>query len=94
MRVRSWFLTLLLLCSCEKKETAEVLRPVKTLLVSKISSSDNQVIFPGTLRAFKRADLSFRVDGTVIIRDIYVGHRASKDETLIQLDPREYESAL
>lgn len=94
MHVRPLFLTLLLLCSCEKKETVEILRPVKTLLVSEVSSSDNQVIFPGTLRAFKRADLSFRVDGTVIMRDIYVGYRAHKDETLIQLDPREYEIAL
>jgi RND family efflux transporter MFP subunit len=94
MHVRSCFLTVLLLCSCEKKETIEVIRPVKTLLVSEVSSSDNQVIFPGTLRAFKRADLSFRVDGTVTIRDIYVGYRAHKDETLVQLDPREYEIAL
>ncbi len=94
MRLRSWILTILLLCSCEKKETVEVLRPVKTLVISEVSFSDNQVIFPGTLRAFKRADLSFRVDGTVVIRDIYVGYRARKDETLIQLDPREYEIAL
>lgn len=94
MNLRIWLLTFLFLSSCEKKETAEVVRPVKTLLVSEVSSSDNQIIFPGTLRAFKRADLSFRVDGTVIIRDIYVGYRADKDETLIQLDPREYEIAL
>lgn len=95
MHVRLWVLTLLLfLSSCEKKETTEAIRPVKTLLVNEVSSSDNQVTFPGTLRAFKRADLSFRVDGTVIIRDIYVGYRAHKDDILVQLDPREYEIAL
>lgn len=88
------FLTLLLLASCEKEVITEGVRPVKTIQVSETSSIDNQIIFPGTLRAFKRADLSFRVDGTIILRDITVGYRAQKGETLIQLDPREYEIAL
>lgn len=95
MVVRLWFITILLfLSSCEKKEITEIVRPVKTLLVSEVSSSDNQIIFPGILRAFKRADLSFRVDGTVILREIYVGYKAQKDEILVQLDRREYEIAL
>lgn len=95
MHIQLCFLTILfLLSSCEKKESVEAIRPVKTMLVSEVSSSDSQIIFPGTLRAFKRADLSFRVDGTVVIRDIYVGYRALKDETLVQLDPREYELAI
>jgi RND family efflux transporter MFP subunit len=85
---------LLFLSSCEKEEPTEVIRPVKTLLVREVSSSSNQIIFPGSLRAFKRADLSFRVDGTVVMRDIYVGYKAHKDEILVQLDPREYEIAL
>lgn len=82
------------LSSCEKTVPPEVIRPVKTMQVHEISSSDNQIIFPGTLRAFQRADLSFRVDGTVILRNIYVGYQANKEETLMQLDPREYEIAL
>jgi multidrug efflux pump subunit AcrA (membrane-fusion protein) len=89
-----FFLTILLLTFCEKEERAESMRPVKTIQVRESSSVDNQIIFPGSLRAFKRADLSFRVDGTIIMRDITVGYRASKDEVLIQLDPREYELAL
>lgn len=88
------FLTLLFLTSCEKEEITESIRPVKTMQVREISSIENQIIFPGTLRAFQHADLSFRVDGTIIMRDVYVGYRARKDETLIQLDPREYEIAL
>jgi RND family efflux transporter MFP subunit len=95
MHMRLWCLALLLcVCACEKKETSQAVRPVKTLLVSTVSSSTHQIIFPGTLRAFKRADLAFRVDGLVIMRDIYVGYRAHKDQTLVQLDPREYEIAL
>lgn len=87
-------LTILLLTSCEKETITESVRPVKTMQVSETSSIGNQIIFPGTLRAFQHADLSFRVDGTIIMRNVYVGYRAQKDETLIQLDPREYEIAL
>lgn len=89
-----WFVILLFLTSCEKQVPLEVTRPVKTMQVSEASPTSNQIIFPGSLRAFKRADLSFRVDGTVIMRDINVGYRAQKDEILMQLDPREYELTL
>lgn len=89
--MRYLIVTLLLLTSCEKEKLPETIRPVKTMQVAETSSLENQIIFPGTLRAFQNADLSFRVDGTIIKRDIYVGFRAKKDETLIQLDPREYE---
>lgn len=92
--MRRSLLAILLLTSCEKEVITETIRPVKTLQVSETSSIDNQLIFPGTLRAFQHADLSFRVDGTIIMRNVYVGYRARKDETLIQLDPREYEIAI
>lgn len=92
---RWWILPIfLLLTSCEKEVPKEPARPVKTIQISESSSLENSIIFPGTLRAFKRADLSFRVDGTVSMRPIYVGYEARKDEILVQLDPREYEIAL
>lgn len=93
-RMHWLFITILLLASCEKEVNTTSVRPVKTIQVNETSSLDSQIIFPGSLRAFKRADLSFRVDGTIIMRDITVGYRAHKDETLMQLDPREYEIAL
>ena len=77
-----------------KKETKEEIRPVKAIQIKASSAQSNQLSFPGTLRAFKRANLSFRVDGTVILRDIKVGQKVKEQETLIQLDPREYEIAL
>lgn len=91
---RCWILTILLLTACEKEIPVETVRPVKTMEVRETSSTENQILFPGTLRAFQHADLSFRVDGTIIMRNIFVGYRAQKGETLIQLDPREYEIAL
>lgn len=88
------FLIFSLLVSCEKEVKTEAPRPVKVIQAVPTSATDNQIIFPGTLRALKRADLSFRVDGTVIMRDITVGYEAKKDEVLMRLDPREYEIAL
>lgn len=87
-------LAILCLSSCKKEVPPEVIRPVKAIQVQESSASADQINFPGTLRAFKRADLSFRVDGTVVKRDIIVGQKVKKEETLIQLDPREYELAL
>lgn len=88
-----WLCALLLLVSCEKKTATESIRPVKAIQVNESISEDNQVVFPGTLRAFKRTELSFRIDGIVMARDIAVGQKVSKTEVLIKLDPREYEIA-
>lgn len=92
--MRWCLLTILLLTSCEKETITEPARPVKTIQVSETTSIENTIIFPGTLRAFQHADLSFRVDGTIVMRNVHVGYKAHRDETLIQLDPREYEIAL
>lgn len=87
-----WLLIIfVLLASCEKEEVTVPPRPVKAIQVSETSSLTNQIAFPGTLHALNKADLSFRVDGTVIMRDVTVGYEAKKDEVLIRLDPREYE---
>lgn len=87
-------LFLIILSSCQKETTTETIRPVRAIQVKESLASDNSIIFPGTLRAFKRADLSFRVDGMVIKRNIDVGQEVKKDEILIQLDPREYKIAV
>jgi RND family efflux transporter MFP subunit len=87
-------LILLLLSGCEKQPTSPPVRPVKAMQVNASLSPGNEIAFPGTLRALQRADLSFRVDGIVIMRDITVGYLAKKGEILIQLDPREYEIAV
>lgn len=87
-------LVFLLITSCGKEPAIESIRPVKAQQIKDISSHESRLIFPGTLRAFNRADLSFRVDGIVILREINVGQKVKKDEILIKLDPREYEIAV
>lgn len=91
---RLLFFTLVIFSACQKEVPPPPIRPVKAIQVKSSSSSGNEIVFPGTLRAYQRADLAFRVDGTVIMRDIKVGYLAKKDEILIQLDPREYEIAV
>lgn len=86
--------SLLVLMACEKEVSVEVVRPVKTISVQLSNASSKELSFPGVLRAFKRADLSFRVDGIVVKRDVVVGQLAKKSEILLQLDTREYEIAL
>lgn len=87
-------LNLILLSACEKKPIIEPVRPIKAIQVKTSFLNANEISFPGTLRAFQRADLSFRIDGTVIKREITVGQVAKKGEPLVQLDPREYEIAV
>jgi RND family efflux transporter MFP subunit len=92
--LRWLLLGLLFFASCQKEAPKETLRPVKAIQIQEASAQEGQLLFPGSLRAFKRANLSFRVDGTLIKRDISVGQKVKKDELLIQLDPREYEVGL
>ncbi len=91
---RSLLIALLFLTACEKASIPEATRPVKAIQVKESTTSEGSATFPGTLRAFKRADLSFRVDGVVQTRDITVGQQVKSGGLLIQLDPRDYEVAL
>lgn len=94
MIIRFILLLLVLLTSCKQEEQVEAPRPVKAIQAKISQEETSDVLFPGTLRAFKRADLSFRVDGILMVRDISVGQKAEQGEILLQLDPREYEIAL
>lgn len=90
-----WILAFVfVLTSCEKEILHEEARPVKVIAASKTLLSKREVEFPGTLRAFRRADLSFRVDGMVVMKDLNVGDKTEKGQVLLQLDQREYEIAL
>lgn len=94
MKKRLLILILSCLVSCEKQVATPPPRPVKAIQIEENSSAARQLVFPGTLRAFRRADLSFRIDGTVIRRDVNVGQKVKRDDVLIELDPREYELAV
>ncbi len=66
--------------SCGKKEeeivAEDVVRPVKTIKVGSMDVSFRQT-YPGRVRAAKRADLAFQVDGPLIKLPVDEGEEAS-----------------
>lgn len=85
------------LLSCDKKEEREakpeVVRPVKMMTVA--SSSDAlQRKFPGMVRAAKRADLAFQVDGTLRQLPVDEGKEVKEGQLIAQLDQRDFENSL
>lgn len=92
-----FLLTLLpLLISCSEEQPPaprEVIRPVKLLTIS----SDTEVIqrsYPGRVRAAKRVDLSFQVDGPLIEVLVDEGQEVEQDQVLARINPRDFETDL
>jgi len=84
--------------SCGKKEepkaTEEVVRPVKIMEVGATTADPVQRRFPGTVRASKRVDLAFQVDGPLIELPVEEGKRVNKGDLVARVDPRDFEVAL
>lgn len=78
-----------LLTACDKNEVAapeaEVVRPVKTLLISGQQQGVTRE-FPGTVDAVRKADLAFRVSGKLESISVKEGDEVSKDQELARLD--------
>ena len=90
-------LMLVLFPSCSGKEDKEVkpevIRPVKILTVT--SSTDAlQLKFPGMVRAAKRADLAFQVEGTLKQLPVDEGQEVKEGQLIAQLDQRDFENNL
>lgn len=76
---------LLTACKEEKKETQEVLRPIKYETVG-TASAQNVRTFSGTAAAGDEIDLSFRSSGIVTVLNIAVGNSVKKGQLLARLD--------
>jgi RND family efflux transporter MFP subunit len=90
-------LMLLFFPSCggkeEKEVKPEVVRPVKMMTVT--SSTDAlQLRFPGIVRAAKRADLAFQVEGTLRQLPVDEGQEVKEGQLIAQLDQRDFENNL
>jgi RND family efflux transporter MFP subunit len=64
----------------------EVVRPVKLTQVALGSAADTAV-FAGEVKPRHEAELSFRIGGKLVARDVDVGARVSKGQALARLDP-------
>lgn len=68
-------------------------RPVPTARVREAGREISR-IYPGTVRADNRVELSFSVDGLLKKLDIREGEQVTKGEILAGLDPRDFRNAL
>lgn len=71
-------------------QTEAVTRPVKTMVIAGVDSSGVRS-FPARIAAAQRADLGFRLPGTVQELPIKEGDRLKKDDLVARLDPTDYQ---
>lgn len=83
--------------ACGKKEeeivAEDVVRPVKTMTVGSMDVSFRQT-YPGRVRAAKRADLAFQVDGPLIQLPVDEGQQVKKNDLIARIDPKDFQTIL
>ena len=84
---------LLLLAGCKPEDTAAALRLVRTLVVdTKRINEDRQAI--GEVEPRYESDLSFRVAGKLVARQVDVGAAVKQGDLLASLDVQDYQNKL
>jgi RND family efflux transporter MFP subunit len=81
---------------CSKQEEAEVIdmaRPVKSVVVSEAEAGGERK-FPGRVDSTSKAELAFRIPGTVQTIHVRKGDLVEAGQVLIELDPTDYEIVL
>ena len=89
-------LLIFLVSGCGKEEVQEkreVIKPVKLMTVKDGTGVLTQG-FPGTVRAARRAVLSFKVSGPLVKLPVDEGQKVKKGELIAQIDPRDFQIAL
>jgi multidrug efflux system membrane fusion protein len=87
-------LFILFLSACSKEEEQappnKVVRPVKMMTVTSYQEAAKRS-FPGKVRASKRVDLAFQVNGPLIELPVEEGQRVKEGDLLARIDPRDFE---
>ncbi|MBL8797378.1 MAG: efflux RND transporter periplasmic adaptor subunit [Planctomycetia bacterium] len=71
----------------------ELVRPVKTLVVS-ASAAPHTRVFPGKVEASRRAELAFQVPGVLVKLPVKEGQKVAKGELIAQLRLDEFQARL
>ncbi|MDJ0684650.1 MAG: efflux RND transporter periplasmic adaptor subunit [Alphaproteobacteria bacterium] len=81
-------LTAIPLAGCEEEavETAESIRPVRALKVADAANLERRW-FSGRAKATQEIDLSFRIDGPLIERNVDVGTVVERGDVVARIDP-------
>lgn len=75
------------------EEKAEVIRPVRTVVVAAVPTAMRR-IYPAIVLPAQQVELSFRVPGRIIELPIRAAMAISEGEVIAQLDQRDFESAV
>ena len=75
------------------EDTDPVARPVKSIVIASPEGSGVRN-FPGRIDSANRADLAFRVSGTVAELAVNEGESVAKDQVLARLDQTDYQITL
>ena len=89
-------LLMLVVAGCGKEEVQEkkeIVRPVKLMTVKDSSGVLTQG-FPGTVRAARRAELSFKVSGPLVALPVDEGQQVKKGDLIAQIDQRDFRIAV
>lgn len=86
----------LLFGGCRKEEVTEkieVVRPVKIMTV-KTGTTSFRHSFPGTVRAARRTELSFKVSGPLVALPVEEGQHVREGDMIAQIQKRDFQTAL
>ncbi len=89
---------IVLACGCSPRapsptQTTEVVRPVKTMVVSTGAESSVRS-FPGRVEASNKVELAFQVSGLLVNLPVREGQKVTKNEVIAQLRPDEFQARL
>ncbi len=91
-----FFAVLFLSYGCDKEEEApprEIVQAVKIMTVQSAEGQD-EMAFPGKVRAAKRSELSFKVSGPLSELPIEEGQLVKKGDVVARIQPRDFQVAL
>jgi len=80
-------------CGDEPEVKADLVRPVKSIVVVESSGEQSRTL-PGKVQAAERVDLSFQVSGPLVDLPIKRGQEVQKGQVLAKIDPRDFKSKL
>jgi len=95
LRLAAWLVLIPLLIGCSKGEepaTEEMPRLVKTMVVEAPDTGSVRN-FPARIDALNKAEIAFRVPGTIQELPVKEGDRVEKGQLLVALDPTDFEIA-
>jgi RND family efflux transporter MFP subunit len=95
-RTGPFALSILLLtagCSPKASNHSDVVRPIKTMVVT-AGGEPHVRLFPGKVDASKKVELAFQVSGLLIQLPVRAGQRVTKGEVIAQLRQDEFQARL